>query len=237
MKFAFLGYSLEKNWVAMTKSQQDAMVEDCFTYDSKLLKEGHLIGDGVPLQPSRTAKTLRWREGAVIVTDGPFVETKEQLGGVGLLEATDMAQAVELISKHPGLHYGAVFEIRPIDEESLKQQATAIAALCTSAPAADPQSPRFASLGYIDESGWGSISEDDRAAMMSRCIAFDRVSYRERPMEEWHRPPGPAYRKDLTGQSGTNHRHRRPLRRNQGTPGRNCRAHAERPERGCCKPS
>src|SRR5580704_3599953 len=169
MKFAFLGYSLEKNWDSMTKSQQDAMLEDCFTYDSKLLKEGHLIGDGFPLQPSRTAKTLRWREGAVIVTDGPFAETKEQLGGVGLLEATDMAHAVELMSKHPGLHYGAVFEIRPIDEESLKQQATAIAALCTSAPAADPQSLRFASLGYIDESGWGSISEHERAAMMSRC--------------------------------------------------------------------
>jgi hypothetical protein len=175
MKFAFLGYSLEKNWDAMTKSQQDAMLEDCFTYDSKLLREGHLIGDGFPLQPSRTAKTLRWRDGAVIVTDGPFAETKEQLGGVGLLEATDMAHAVELMSKHPGLHYGAVFEIRPIDEESLKRQATAIAALRTSAPEADPQSLRFASLGYVDENGWGTISEHDRAAMMTSCIAFDEA--------------------------------------------------------------
>ncbi|HEV8003036.1 MAG TPA: YciI family protein [Planctomycetaceae bacterium] len=175
MKFAFLGYSLEENWDAMTKSQQDSMLEDCFTYDSKLLKEGHLIGDGFPLQPSRTAKTLRWREGTVIVTDGPFAETKEQLGGVGLLEATDMAHAVALMSKHPSLHYGAVFEVRPIDEESLKRQTMSIAAFRTNAPAADPKSLRFVSLGYIDENGWGSISEDERAAMMTRCVAFDEA--------------------------------------------------------------
>ena len=106
MKFAFLGYGLEKNWAAMSKSEQDAMLEDCFAYDSRLLEEGHLIDDGATLRPSRTAKTLRWQKGAVLVTDGPFAETKEQLGGIGVLEATDMAHAVELMSKHPGLQYG-----------------------------------------------------------------------------------------------------------------------------------
>jgi hypothetical protein len=175
MKFAFLGYGLEKNWDAMSKSEQDAMFEDCFSYDSKLLKEGHLIDDGAALQPSRTAKTLRWQNGAVVVTDGPYAETKEQLGGIGVLEASDIVHAVELMSRHPGLHYGATFEIRPIDEESHKRQATSIAALHTSAPAADSQALKFASLGYINENGWGSISKDERDAMLERCIAFDEA--------------------------------------------------------------
>src|SRR5262245_44783010 len=175
MKFAFLGYSLEKNWGAMSKNEQDAMVEDCFTYDSKLMKDGYLIDDGAALQPSRTAKTLRWRNGAVLVTDGPFAETKEQLGGIGVFEARDMVHAVELLSKHPGLHYGATFEIRPIDEESLQRQATSIRAVRSGAPAVDAQAMKFASLGYINESGWGSISEDERDAMLKRCIAFDEA--------------------------------------------------------------
>ena len=107
MKFAFLGYGLEQNWAAMSKSQQDAMFEGCFTYDSKLFKDGHLVDDGAALQPSRTATTVRWRNGAVIVTDGPFAETKEHLGGFGILEARDMVHAVELMSKHPGLRSSA----------------------------------------------------------------------------------------------------------------------------------
>ncbi|HEV3299076.1 MAG TPA: YciI family protein [Planctomycetaceae bacterium] len=174
MKFAFLGYSQE-NWNAMSNAEQEAMFEDCFTYDSKLIKAGHIGSEGTALQPSRTAKTLRWHKGKVIVTDGPFAETKEQLGGVGILEAVDMGHAVELVSKHPALHYGATFELRPIDEESLQRQATSLAALRPSAPAADPQSVRYASLGYLDENGWSSISEDERAAMMESSIAFDEA--------------------------------------------------------------
>jgi hypothetical protein len=174
MKFAFLGYSQE-NWNAMSKAEQDAMFEDCFTYDSKLIKEGHFGAEGTALQPSRTAKTLRWHQGKVLVTDGPYAETKEQLGGVAVLEADDMGHAVELVSKHPALHYGATFEIRPIDEESLQRQATSLAALRPAAPAADPQSVRFASFGYVAENGWGSLSEDERAAMLESSIAFDEA--------------------------------------------------------------
>jgi hypothetical protein len=171
MKFACLGYGLERNWDAMSKGEQDAMIEGCFTYGARLVREGHLIDAGAALRRSQTAKTLRWQNGAVVVTDGPYAETKEQLGGVGILEANDMMHAVELISKHPGLHFGAAFEIRPIDEESLRRQATSIAALRTSAPAPDSPRMRFASLGYTN--GWGSISADERDAMLKRCFAFD----------------------------------------------------------------
>src|SRR5262245_49153873 len=154
MKFAFLGYSLEQIWNDKSKSDQDVMLEDCFTYDKKLLKDGHMLDDGAALQPSRRAKTLRWQNGTVVVCDGPFAETKEQLGGVGLLEARDMIHAVELMSKHPGLRYGATFEIRPIDEESLKRRGKSVAAWRSTAPAADPQAQKFASLGYINGGDW-----------------------------------------------------------------------------------
>jgi hypothetical protein len=178
MKFAFLGYGQEQNWAAMSKSEQDAMVEDCFSYDSKLLKDGFLLSAGAALQPTGTAKTLRWRKGAVVVTDGPFAETKEHLGGIGVLEANDMTQAVELMSKHPGLRYGAVFEIRPINEESLKRSEESLAALRGSVPAVDPRARKFAALGYVNEADWALKSKSDFEEMVKQCIAFDEARFK-----------------------------------------------------------
>jgi hypothetical protein len=144
MKFAFLGYHLENNWDAMSKSQQEAMVEECFAYDVKLLRAGHMLDDGAALQSTRTAKSLRRKGGTLLVSDGPYAETKEQLGGIGVMEARNMEHAVELMSKHPGLRYGAVFEIRPIDEESLRRQAAFFEKWRGGAPAAKAQGARFA---------------------------------------------------------------------------------------------
>jgi hypothetical protein len=114
MKFICLGYLVETMWHAMSKGEQQAMMEKCFAYDDMLRKNGHIVG-GEALQSVRTAKTLRWKGSKAIVTDGPFAETKEQLGGLLLLEARDMNHAVELMSKHPGVRHGP-FEIRPADE-------------------------------------------------------------------------------------------------------------------------
>jgi hypothetical protein len=172
MKIAFLGYSLEKKWEEMSPIELGGMFEQCFAFDKKLRRDGYFLDAGTALQPSRTAKTLRWQKGAVVVTDGPYAETKEQLGGAGVVEARDMDEAVELVSKHPALNYGAAFELRPIDEESLSRQAASIKAL-RAVPAPDPHSVRFASLGYT--SGWGSISEDQRTAMFKSCIAYDEA--------------------------------------------------------------
>src|SRR5262245_10329342 len=113
MKFICLGYTEEKIWEQMPKIQHDAMVEECLAYDEKLNSGGHWTGEGEALQKSRTAKTLRQKGDKVTVTDGPYAETKEQLGGFGVLEARDLDQAVELMSSHPGLRFGP-FEIRPI---------------------------------------------------------------------------------------------------------------------------
>lgn len=78
----------------------------------------HWIDGGQALQNARTAKTLRWNGSKAVITDGPYAETKEQLGGVGVLEARDMSEAIEIMSKHPAVRRGCPFEIRPVDEET-----------------------------------------------------------------------------------------------------------------------
>jgi hypothetical protein len=79
-----------------------------------LRANGHLVAE-VPLQPPETALTLHWKNGKVATTDGPYAETKEQVGGLQILEARDLNHAVQLISQLPGFKYGlGPIEIRPI---------------------------------------------------------------------------------------------------------------------------
>jgi hypothetical protein len=112
MKFMCLGYMDEKKWESLSESERNTFFDVCFSYDEVLRAKGHFAG-GEGLQSSRTAATVRIRKGKVFVTDGPFVETKEQVGGILILEAKDMAEAIELISKQPGVS-AAGFEIRPV---------------------------------------------------------------------------------------------------------------------------
>jgi hypothetical protein len=116
MKFICLGYADEKQWEQMSESERNALMDECLAYDDVLRRDGHFAG-GDGLQSARSAKTLRWQRGKVLVTDGPYAETKEQLGGILVLEARDLAHAVELMSKHPGVKAGP-FEIRPVEDLS-----------------------------------------------------------------------------------------------------------------------
>ena len=111
MKYICLGYMEDKKWDTMSDSERNAMMDECFAYDDVLRKNGHFAG-GEALQSAQDAKTLRWKNGKVTVTDGPYAETKEQLGGILILEARDLNHAIELMSKHPGVKAGP-FEIRP----------------------------------------------------------------------------------------------------------------------------
>ena len=111
MKFICLGYFDETQWEAMSDSERTALMDACFAYDDELRRNGHSPG-GDALQSPRNATTLRYRNGRVTVTDGPYAETKEQLGGILILEANSLEHAVELMSKHPGVR-GGPFEIRP----------------------------------------------------------------------------------------------------------------------------
>ena len=124
MKFVCLGFLDESRWESLTPKEMDAFMTECLAYDDELRRGGHFLG-GEALGPSRDAVTLTMRNGSPAVTDGPFSETKEVLGGLLLLEANDLNHAITLMSKHPGLKIGP-FEIRAADEatnEKIKQHA------------------------------------------------------------------------------------------------------------------
>ena len=111
MKFVCLGYIEAGKFEGLSESERHAFVDGCFTYDDVLRQHGNFAG-GEALQPAGHAKTLRFRDGKVTVTDGPYAETKEQIGGILILEADDLDHAVRLMSEHPGVRAGP-FEIRP----------------------------------------------------------------------------------------------------------------------------
>ncbi len=111
MKYICLGYMDPKKWEALSITEINAFVDECFAYDDVLRDNGHFAG-GDALQGPESAVTLRFQGGKVSVTDGPYAETKEQLGGILILEAKDLNHAIQLMSKHPGVR-GGPFEIRP----------------------------------------------------------------------------------------------------------------------------
>jgi hypothetical protein len=115
MKYICLGYYEKEKHDAMSEGEKNIMFDTCFEYDEHLRANGHWAG-GEALQPKETALTLCRKNGKVATTDGPFAETKEQLGGILVLEARDMNHAVQLIAQHPALNYGSIFEIRPVGD-------------------------------------------------------------------------------------------------------------------------
>jgi hypothetical protein len=115
MKFICLGFLDETNWTEMSESERNSFMEKCFAYDDELRRGGHFLG-GEALQPARNGATVRYRSGQVVVTDGPYAETKEQLGGILFLEARNLNHAIQLLAKHPGVRAGG-FEIRAANEE------------------------------------------------------------------------------------------------------------------------
>lgn len=111
MKYICLGYIAPGKFENLSETDRNAMVDECFTYDDELRAKGHFAG-GEALQGPQSAATLRWADGKVSVTDGPYAETKEQIGGILILEARDLNHAIQIMSKHPGVKAGP-FEIRP----------------------------------------------------------------------------------------------------------------------------
>jgi len=114
MKYICLGYIEPNKFESMSEAERNAMIDECFAYDDELRKNGHFAG-GEGLQGPQTAATLRWKDGKVSITDGPYAETKEQIGGILILEARDLNHAIQLMSKHPGVKAGP-FEIRPAQD-------------------------------------------------------------------------------------------------------------------------
>ncbi|TWU29268.1 YCII-related domain protein [Bythopirellula polymerisocia] len=115
MKFVCMGFIEESKWESVPEEEGQRLMNECFDYDDELRRGGHFLG-GEALKSAREAVTLRFTNGNVAVTDGPYAETKEMLGGILLLEARDLNHAISLMSKHPGVKMGP-FEIRPADEQ------------------------------------------------------------------------------------------------------------------------
>jgi hypothetical protein len=169
MRFLCLGYIDESQWDAVSQSQQEALMEECFLYDDELRRNGHWADGSAALQSTSKARTLRSKDGYLIVTDGPFAETKEQLGGLLALEARDMDHAVELMSKHPGVRVGP-FEIRPIDEAMSECGKSAVQSSAGSA-----EGTKFICLGYGDERVWSAMSDSERTGLIKECAAYGEV--------------------------------------------------------------
>ena len=115
MKYLCLGFHDEQRVRAMGEDERRALVEECREYDAMLWRNGYCL-KGNALPPAAGAITLRFDHGKVCVIEGPFAQTKEQLGGILLLEAKDLNHAIQLMSQLPAMRVGGALEIRPVDE-------------------------------------------------------------------------------------------------------------------------
>jgi hypothetical protein len=117
MKYLCLAYYDEKKFAAMPKPEFEAIVSRCGPHDAALRGSGHLVAHG-SLEPARSSIVVRPRSGQVSITDGPFTETKEQVGGFFIIEAQDLNEAIRVASKHPaanlGENVGWGIEVRPM---------------------------------------------------------------------------------------------------------------------------
>jgi hypothetical protein len=169
MKFVCLGYADEKLRDSMSKEERESMIEECFAYDDALRRGSHWTGVGEALHSSRAAKTVRSKGGEVIVTDGPYAQTKEQLGGLGVIEARDLDHAVALMANHPAILFGPI-EIRPIDGELTERCQPK-----SDSSDAQAQGMKFVCLGYGDENSWNAMSNAEREGLIQECMAYDAV--------------------------------------------------------------
>jgi hypothetical protein len=112
MQYLLLIYDDEKLWADMPKEEGDKMLAEYMSFTGDIEKSGHFKG-GEALQPVNTATCVRIRNGKQLVTDGPFAETKEQLGGYYLVEAKDLDEAIALAARIPSVRVGTI-EVRPI---------------------------------------------------------------------------------------------------------------------------
>ena len=113
MKYLCLIYSDEKQWESMSEADMQAVMGEYFAFTDAIKKSGHYVG-GEALKPTMTATSVRVRNGKVSTTDGPFAETKEQLGGYYLIDARDLNDAIQVAAKIPSARMGTI-EVRPIE--------------------------------------------------------------------------------------------------------------------------
>jgi len=112
MQYLLLIYDQEKQWMGMSEADQNAMMNEYMEFTKSLAQSGHYRASN-QLHPVAKATTVRLRDKKRLVTDGPFAETKEQLGGFYLIEAADLDEAVGIAARIPSARMGSI-EVRPI---------------------------------------------------------------------------------------------------------------------------
>jgi hypothetical protein len=115
MKYMLLTYLDEKAWTSLSEAEQQQMMAECTPHVEQLLASKKFLG-GAPLHPTATAATVRLRDGKRLVTDGPFAETREQLGGYTLIDAKDVDEAISIAAGFLGTKSQAIIEIRAVVE-------------------------------------------------------------------------------------------------------------------------
>jgi hypothetical protein len=131
MKYLCLIYENEKEWEKLPPAESEAIMNEYFAFTNDIQASGKLLG-GEALQPTTTATTVKVRNGKVSTTDGPFVETKEQLGGFYLIEANDLNEAIQIAARIPSARFGGV-EVRPVMDFSQQAEAALQASQATGA--------------------------------------------------------------------------------------------------------
>ena len=114
MKYLCLMYLAETAGLKVPQNEIDKGIAEIQAFFEAIQRSGHLLGRNV-LQPTTTATTVRVREGKTFTTDGPFAETKEQLGGYFLIEARDLNEAIQVAARFPAARWGCI-EVRPVNE-------------------------------------------------------------------------------------------------------------------------
>ena len=114
MHYALLIYASEQEWANQTEEQSQAVNQEYMAFTKDIIDRGLMKG-GEALQGTATATTVRVRDGETLTTDGPFAETKEQLGGFYLVDCKDLDEAIELAARIPDVRRGSI-EVRPVME-------------------------------------------------------------------------------------------------------------------------
>jgi hypothetical protein len=114
MRYILLIYDAESQWASMSEQQRGQMFQEYMTFTEGIKKSGHYVA-GDPLQPTATSTTVRVRNGKTASTDGPFAETREQLGGYYIVNASNLDEATGIAARIPSARIGSI-EIRPIME-------------------------------------------------------------------------------------------------------------------------
>lgn len=113
MNYAMLVYTNQERWERLTKDERNRVHAECGAWHEELVKSGH-ARSATGLQPISTATTLREKDGKITITDGPFAETKEILGGFELVDCKDLDEAIAIGKRFPALRVGSSLELRPL---------------------------------------------------------------------------------------------------------------------------